>query len=163
MRLQTIIPGFLIALTAITIPIAAARADTVMYDGTTFVEGQQSFVQSFNISGPGTLTVTLATISWLDVISNLTGFVTTDSGVLGSTMSAGTESFQVDSGTLYAHWFGNAQGSFGIGVLGVKIEFQPSVVTPVPLPASLLLLLSGLGVLFGWQRRERQTGAAIPQ
>jgi MYXO-CTERM domain-containing protein len=53
---------------------------------------------------------------------------------------------------LYAHWFGNANGAFGLGVYGLNIAFQPTG-TPVPLPTSLILLLSGLGMLWGWQRR----------
>jgi len=33
---------------------------------------------------------------------------------------------------------------------------------PVGLPASFILLLSGLGILFGWQRREGGTpGSAV--
>jgi hypothetical protein len=41
--------------------------------------------------------------------------------------------------------------------VGLKITFQPGAV-PVPLPTSFLLMLSGLGILFGWQNR-RNSGA----
>jgi hypothetical protein len=58
---------------------------------------------------------------------------------------------------IYAHWFGDADGTYGIGVYGIKITFQPAA--PVSLPKPLILLLSGLGVLWGWQRR----GAADPE
>jgi hypothetical protein len=142
-----------LALGAAALPIAAARADT-LYDSATFVQGQQSFVQTFNITTPGTLTVTLTDIPWLDTVSNLTGFLTTTKGLVGSTFGGGSESYNVGAGTVYAHWFGEANGVFDIGVLGVKIVFQPNNVTAVPIPASLLLLLSGLGILFGWQHRS---------
>jgi len=130
----------------------SARAET-LYNGTTLVQGQESFVQSFNVTTPGTFTVTLSAIPWLDSISDLNSFVTTSSGVVGSSSGTGTESFDVSAGTVYAHWFGSAQGSYNIGALGVNIQFQPSA-TAVALPTSFILLLSGLGLLFGWQNRR---------
>jgi hypothetical protein len=136
------------------LPLAAARAGTVLYNSAGFIEGEQSFVQSFDITTPGTLTVTLTAIPWLDTISDLNAFVSTATGVVGSSWSGGSESIAVDAGTFYAHWFGDANGAFGLGVYGVKVMFQPNAISAVPLPASLLLLLSGLGVLWGWQRRS---------
>ena len=110
-------------------------------------------MQSFNVTGPGSLTITLSSIPWLDTVSDLTGFLTTASGMIGSTIGAGSETVDVGAGTYYAHWFGDAQGAYNLGVVGLKISFQPGVIAPVPLPASFVLLLSGLGLLFGWQRR----------
>jgi hypothetical protein len=128
----------------------------VLYDSASFLQGQQSFVQSFNITTPGTLTVTLSQIPWLDTVSNLTGFVSTSAGVMGNSFSGGSESFDVTAGTVYAHWFGSAQGMYDIGVLGVKIMFQPSGVTPVPLPSPVILLLGGVALLLGWQEFGRR-------
>jgi hypothetical protein len=153
MKYRHFFTASILALSAWVLPIAAARADTVLYDSAGFLEGSQSFVQSFNITTPGTITVTLTDIAWLDAITNLTGFLTTTSGVVGQAFS-GSETMSVGPGTIYAHWFGEAQGPDDLGVLGVKISFQPSVAA-VPLPASLCLLLSGLGILLGWQRRDR--------
>jgi hypothetical protein len=155
MKYQHLFTASVLVLSAWLLP-AAARADTVLYDGATFVQGSESFVQSFNISTPGTISISLTQIPWLDSISNLTGFLTTASGVIGKTFD-GTETINVSPGTVYAHWFGEAQGGYDLGVLGVQIMFQPA--TAVPLPASLFLLLSGLGILLGWQRRA---GTGVP-
>jgi hypothetical protein len=139
-------------LTAWILPPEAARADSIIYDGISLFSGQQSFTESFNLAGPGTLTFSLSNIPWLDTVSNLSGFLTTTSGEIGSTIGAGTESISVGPGTYYAHWFGDAQGTYNLGVVGLKINFQPG--TPVPLPTTLVLMLSGLGLLFGWQSRK---------
>jgi hypothetical protein len=161
MKSRTFAASALLALGIWLTPFAASRADTVLYDAGSFVEGQQSFTQSFNISGPGTLTVSMTDIPWLDIVSDLNCFLSTASGLINPAAngSSGSESFSVGSGPIYAHWFGSAQGVYDLGVIGVKITFQPAGI-PVPLPASLLLLLSGLGVLFGWQRRPMQPAPA---
>jgi hypothetical protein len=159
MRLSHSLAVLILAATAWALP-AVSHADTVLYDDAGFVQGNQSFVQSFYISAPGTLTITLTDIPWLDTISGLTGFFSTTSGVVGSTFT-GSETINVEPGTVYAHWFGDAQGSYDLGVLGVKIAFQPSI-TAVPIPASLCLFLSGLGILLAWQRRESlRLGAGV--
>lgn len=160
MKSRTFIALAFLAFSIWLTPFSASRADTVLYDASSFVEGEQSFTQSFNISGPGTLTVSIADIPWFDIVSGLNCFLSTPNSLIDPTANGGgSESFNVGSGTIYAHWFGNAQGVYDLGVIGVKITFQPSGI-PVPLPASLVLLLSGLGVLFGWQRRPMPPAAA---
>jgi hypothetical protein len=160
MKSRTFAASALLALSIWLTPFAASRADTVLYDASSFVEGQQSFTQSFNVSGPGTLTVNITDIAWLDIVSDLNCFLSTASGLIDPAANGGgSESFDVGSGPIYAHWFGSAQGIYDLGVIGVKITFQPAGI-PVPLPASLVLLVSGLGVLFGWQRRAVPSAAA---
>ena len=136
------------------LPFSFASADTVLYDSSGFIQGQQSFVQSFDITTAGTLTVSLSDIPWLDTVSNLNFFLTTASGTVGASTGAGTESMSVGPGMVYAHWYGDAAGTFGVGVYGIKLMFQPGG-TPVPLPGTLVLLFSGLGLLFGMQYRRR--------
>jgi hypothetical protein len=151
---QIILAAPALILAAVLLKPESARADAVLYDSTQFVQGQQSFVQSFDITTAGTLTITLAAVPWLDTISGLNCFLSTSTAILGSSMGTGTESIKVTPGMIYAHWFGDANGALGVGVASMKVEFQPVGVTAVPLPASLVSMLAGLGVLFGWQRRR---------
>jgi hypothetical protein len=133
----------------------SARADTVLYDSASLLVGDSGGSQSLEFATPGTLTITVTNIPWLDVVTDLTTFLSTSNGVVGNKMyAAGTESISVGPGTYYANWFGDAQGTYNEGVVGIKIQFQPSA---VPLPATLILLLSGLGVIFGWQSRRGPT------
>ncbi len=149
-RLQVPLLG---ALAAAALFASPAQSDTVLYNNSGFIQGQQSYVQSFDITAPGVLTVSLSNIPWLDAIADLSCFLSTPSGMLqGSLMGAGTEQFSVQPGMLYAHWYGDADGNYGIGVYGLEVQFQAGG-TPVPLPTALILLLSGLGMLWGWQRR----------
>jgi hypothetical protein len=163
MKIRRFLPASILLLACWALPAGAARADTLLYDGISVISGTQSQVQSFNVAAPGLLTMTLSTIPWLDAVSNLSGFLSSASGLIGTTIiGSGAESFKVGAGTYYAHWFGTAQGDYNLGIVGMKITFQPGNVAPVPLPASFVLLLSGLGLLFGWQRRETTpTGGAI--
>jgi hypothetical protein len=154
MKLRQLLVTSALALAACAMSGGAVQAETVLYDGISLFQGQQAFTDSFTLSTPGTLTMTLSNIPWLDQVSDLTGFLSTSSGVVGTTIGAGTESLSLGPGTYSAHWFGDAQGTYNLGVVGMSIEFQPTWTTPVSLPGSLLLMLSGLGLLFGWQGRR---------
>ena len=152
MRLRNLFAATIVVIGAWVLPLSAAQASAVLlYDSAGFIQGKQSFTDSFDITTPGTLTVTLSNIAWLDTIADLNCFITTSGGLIGKGMGVGSESFNVGPGMIYAHWFGDADGTYGIGVYGIKISFQPAA--PVSLPKPLILLLSGLGVLWGWQRR----------
>lgn len=131
----------------------AARADSVLYDGSGFVVGTQSFVQSFDLSTPGTLTVTLTNVAWPEQLASLNMLLGTANGAMGPEMSAGTSSFNVKAGDVFAQWFGTAQGPLDAGVFSMKIDFTPAGQSVVPLPTSLALLASGLALL-AWYRRR---------
>lgn len=132
----------------------SAGAAEVIYDGAGFIRGQQSGMESFNVSGPGTLTVQLSNVPWPVPLGSLNAVISSASGLLGPEMGPGVQTFQLTGGQIFAQWFGTAQGPLNVGVYALKIEFQPSGVNPVPLPTSIALLVSGL-VLIGWQRRSR--------
>ena len=126
----------------------AAHAGNVLYDNSGLIVGQQSFEDAFVLSGPGTLTITLSDVAWPNTLASLDLVLSTSQGLVAPEMGPGTESFQVSGGDMFAQWFGTAQGPLDAGAFGVKIEFTP---TPVPLPGSMLLLLSGL-LLLAWLR-----------
>jgi hypothetical protein len=141
---------------AASLAAGSAGAGEVMYDGAGFIEGQQSGMESFNVSGPGTLTIQLSNVAWPTPLGSLNAVVSSASGLLGPEMGAGTQSFQLTTGgEIFAQWFGTAQGPLDAGMYGIKIEFQPSGVPPVPLPTSIALLASGLALLI-CQRRQRK-------
>jgi hypothetical protein len=134
--------------------VRPAGASEVLYNNSGFLTGQQSFVQSFNITGPGTLSVSLTNVDWPQQLASLNLVLSSGSGsLLGPEMGAGSDSFHVGSGMVYAQWFGTAQGPLDTGVYSLNVEFLPNAL-PVPLPASIALLLSGLALL-AWQRRDR--------
>lgn len=140
------------------LPFSPALADTVLYDGSAFMRGTQSFSDTFNLTAPGTLTVTLTNVAWPQQLASLNFLLSTDNGMMGPEMGAGTYSYNVvTGGNVFAQWFGTAQGPLDAGVYSLKIDFQPLGGMPVPLPASVVLLFSGLALLL-WQSRARNTG-----
>jgi hypothetical protein len=152
MKLRRLLPATLLLLAAWAIPAGAARADTILYDGVSLISGQQACTDSFSISSPGTLNFSLTAIPWLDTVSNLSGYLSSATAEIGTTTST-SETYNLAAGTYYAHWFGDASGVYNLGVVGMKLDFVANA-TAVGLPTSFILLLSGLGVLFGWQSRR---------
>jgi hypothetical protein len=147
-RLRWILPCLLGWLAA-----GSVSAAEVLYEGTGFMSGQQSLTDAFQVSGPGTLTVSLANVAWPEQLASLNMVVSTANGLLGPEMGPGTETFDIKTaGMVYTQWFGTAQGPLDTGVYSMNIQFVPAG-TAVPLPYSIALLATGL-VLLLWQRRR---------
>lgn len=153
MKIRQLVVTMILGVSVWALPTNFAQAGEVMYEGLGFMQGTQTVTDSLTLASPGTLTVTLSNMAWPEPLASLNLMLTSANGMLGhEMMGGGTETFNVSSGNVLAQWFGTAQGPLNAGVYGVKIEFQPSVST-VPLPTSIALLLSGLGMLV-WQRRR---------
>ena len=84
MKIQKFLPVWALLLTGGVMSVEAARADTVLYDSASIISGQGGATQSLDLSTAGTLTITITNIPWLDVVSDLTSFLSTTTGVVGS-------------------------------------------------------------------------------
>ena len=132
--------------------LAPAQANVVLTDSVGFIRGTQIFTDTFEVTTPGVLTVSLSAIPWLDTLQDLNSFVSSPGGgVLHGTFNGNVESMKVLPGDISVNWYGTAGGTFGVGAYALQVGFQP-----VPIPASLPLLLSGLGVLWGLKRSRRR-------
>jgi len=154
MRIRNFVLTTLAAVGGLSLASTQAEASQVLYDGVGFMQGTQSFSESFSLPTAGTLTVTLGNVAWPQQLASLNMLVTSASGAAGPEMGAGTSSFKVAAGNVYTQWFGTAQGPLDAGVYSLEVQFSPSAGSQVPLPTSVALLLSGLGLLV-WQRRTR--------
>jgi len=163
MKIRSLLPTAIAALAAL--PLVGGRAEAatqILYDGVGFMQGTQSFTESFNLPTAGTLTVTLGNVAWPQQLASLNLLVTSANGAAGPEMGAGTSSYKVAAGDVYAQWFGTAQGPLDAGVYSLEIQFSPSYTrSQVPLPTSVGLLLSGLALLL-WQRRTRAEDTRPP-
>jgi len=137
----------------------AAEASQVLYDGVGFFQGSQSFEDTFSVSGPGTLSLTLTDFGWPMPLANLEMTVGTVQGLLGPEVGAGVVSYQIGGpSTISAQWFGTAVGPLDTGLVGLEVQWSPSSgsgATTVPLPTSVGLLLSGL-TLLAWRKTTRR-------
>ena len=148
-----------------------AHASVVLAD-TTLVSGSQSAVFSFDLSGPGTVSVQLTNLDWPQALSSLSFMAGTANQVLSTWSGPGSAqslSFRVSTGGSYfADVTAAAGGPLDLGAYSLAVTFTPAA--PVPLPPSGALLLGVLGILglLLWTRAGRSptavpaTGLAAP-
>src|SRR5277367_3625652 len=106
MKIRHLLPAAVAGIAAAVLPPASAQA-ALIYATTGLITGQQSNTETFNITAPGTLTVSLAALPWLDTLSDMSLYLSSGADVIGTSMGAGTESLSVSPGTISAHFFGD--------------------------------------------------------
>lgn len=135
--------------------IGEAVASQVLYDGIGMISGQQTITDSFSVSGPGTLTVSLQDMSFPSPLASLNLLVGSTQSLLGPETGAGTVSYKIGGPEqIYVQALATAEGPLDSGVYGLDVMFAPTA--PVPLATSITFLASGL-MLFAWQRRQRRS------
>lgn len=145
--LQTIIKSKVI-LAALTLLGAShiAQAATVVYEDVSFFNGVGTQSDLFKISAAGTYQATLTDFKFPNTFtSNFGLLVGTSNAESGSTLGAGSFTFDATPGTYWANVYGVTDKPLNLGLFGVRIEqLSGAVASPVPLPGGLLLLASAL-------------------
>lgn len=147
--------------------VGEARADSVMLAEAGPVFGTNQTGQwSFTTPGSGQLDVTLTNFAWpTTTLPSLTLDIMSGSNLLQALQIQGGQSTTQNAsatlslaagGTYYAYLFGNAGSPMNYGAYALVADFIPSQVAPVPLPASITLLLAGLATT-AWSMRRRRS------
>jgi hypothetical protein len=153
----------LAALVVYALAASVAQASTELVAATTLVSGSQTTVLSFQAPGPGTVSVQLTNLDWPQALTSLSFMAASASNVLSSwsdtSMSTQSASFQVVAGgPLFADITATAGGPLDLGAYSLALSFTPAA--PVALPASGVLLFSGILGLLLWRRRTLVPPAA---
>lgn len=169
------IPGLISLFSVLLLSVApAALADTVLLDQAWLVDqygaiganGTTPAPVPLVASGAGTLTVRFTDLLWPAALQSMSFRLTTSTGqVIGAFDGVGDRTFEISGPvTLFALVFGRATAGatnpLGLGSFALRIDYRAVVPpAPVPLPAPLLLLASGLAGL-SLARRRRPAGVA---
>ena len=131
-----------------------AHADQLLLADTTMVSGTSSATFSFNAPSSGMVTARIASLPWPVPLASLSFSASNTSNTLSAWASSGPvtvtsvnpqiETFQVGTGTYFAHVSATAGGADGLnlGLYSLMLTF-----TPVPLPGAAGLLLIGIFVV----------------
>ncbi len=112
-------------------------------------------LEDFIASTAGTVTLTTRTFAWGDLLSVLSTNVFIAGAPALVLTGPGTLVFDVGAGQLFSASLRLATtGPRGYGMAGIDMSFVP-LVAPVPLPAGVWLLGSGLALLASSARKRR--------
>jgi len=145
--MNKLVKGFALVLLAFALT-PRAHAEIVLLEQSGLINGSQSFVFDVMAPSAGTMNIRLANLAWPERLASVSFAFSNATSVLHTLADANSLSFGITSpGAYYAHVAGVAQGALDMGLYSLRITFEAGVVPPVPLPAALWLLISGLGAL----------------
>jgi len=132
-----------------SMPAHADMVGTKIYDATALVTHSQIDLQTFDLTGAGTVSVKLTDLKWPDLLGTLSFTLFDATHTIGSyslnnsVATTGNSSFNVSTaGTYYASIFATAAPGKVGGLYNAQIYFQSTA--PVPLPAAGWLMISAL-------------------
>jgi hypothetical protein len=167
--MKSVIPSLLAAAILAAGAATPAAATTIELVTNTYTVTTQGSLSSntLEISGPGTLTVSMTDLNWpTPLVTDSMSFSLNNSAgaTVGSFTKGGTETFDItQAGTFYALAYAQAQPlpglSIGYGSYGLQVGYTPDVALPpsAALLASALLMIGGSA----WRRRRAESAAAV--
>ena len=126
----------------------------VVYENVGFIGGHERVSESFQITDSGTYQATLIDFEFPEAFELLSLSVVTATEEMGRVSTEGYFIFEADPGTYYANLFGWSGGGLDLGLYGVQVALIDGFdsVSPVPLPAPIVLLASALVAFVGFGR-----------
>ena len=139
-----------------------ARAAAVVYENVGFFAGPGHDSHSFTVASAGTYQAKLTDFKFPEYFSELSLSVTTSLTELGRVDTPGLFQFDAAPGTtFYANVYGVPAGALDLGLYGINVSaMSDGNVSPVPVPMSLVLMVSGMIALRALGRGAGGVGAS---
>lgn len=125
------------------------------YERVEFVTENFATVERFTVTRPGTYALTLTDMLFPGTLRKLGVAVTTAETKLADIFGTGSLLFDMQPGLHYLSLYAKPFTVDDPGLFGLTLRLQQVQTTPVPVPAALWLLGSGLIGMAGLMRRKR--------
>lgn len=131
----------------------ASGAPAQSINSTRLVWGTSLSVDALSLGSAGRLSVRLADIEWPEALQSMSLLVTDLDGLWQKLEGPGALTIDLSGpAKLFVAVFARSDGKNSPGLYQLRADFSP-----VPLPAALWLLLSGVGGLAAFRRKTRET------